>query len=144
MVVLIHELGHALLAPEGGYRVTSFGVGAGRPLFRTRLSGGVVFFVAPMVLVGGSCTAIPVGPAGPRRAWFHGGGLIAQGQKLPPVLESEKVTNKSLKSSTEMVETFHLGRELIWTSAEAFEARLNMLCVMLSFLRCFGCHWGSV
>ena len=79
MVVLIHELGHALLAPEGGYRVTSFGVGAGRPLFRTRLSGGVVFFVAPMVLVGGSCTAIPVGPAGPRRAWFHGGGLIAQG-----------------------------------------------------------------
>lgn len=66
------------MAAHGGYRVTSFGVGGGRPLLRTRLRGGVVFYVAPLLVVGGACTAIPVGPAGPRRVWFHAGGLIAQ------------------------------------------------------------------
>ncbi|TNE84882.1 MAG: RIP metalloprotease [Deltaproteobacteria bacterium] len=77
-VVLVHELGHALMAKPGGYRVTSFGIGFGRPWFKTRLAGGVVVHVSPMVLAGGACTAIPAGPVTPKRGLFHAGGLIAQ------------------------------------------------------------------
>jgi len=78
VLVLWHEVGHLLLARAGGLRATSFGIGAGKPLWHTRLPGGFVLWVGRWVLLGGSCTAVPVTPAGPRRAWFHAGGLIAQ------------------------------------------------------------------
>ncbi|MCO4745763.1 MAG: site-2 protease family protein [Proteobacteria bacterium] len=77
-VVLLHELGHALAAKPGGYRVTSFGIGFGRTLWRTRLGGGVVVHVGRWFLAGGACTAIPTQQATGRRALFHAGGLIAQ------------------------------------------------------------------
>ncbi len=77
-VILWHELGHLLFARAGGLRATSFGIGTGRPILRLRLSGGLVVWVGAWVLVGGSATAVPIAPAGPRRAWFHAGGLLAQ------------------------------------------------------------------
>ena len=77
-IVLLHEAGHAALARRGGYRVTDFAIGFGRPLWRLPLRGGAVLHVDIGLLLGGSCTAIPVGPASPRRAWFHVGGLLAQ------------------------------------------------------------------
>ncbi|MFT4625299.1 MAG: hypothetical protein ACI8PZ_003967 [Myxococcota bacterium] len=79
MVVLLHELGHALSARPGGYRVTSFGIGLGPPLWSMPLRDGVVVHVDRWILAGGACTAIPAGPPTSRRAWFHAGGLIAQG-----------------------------------------------------------------
>lgn len=78
LVVLLHELGHAGLARAGGYRLTSFGIGLGKPLWRTRLKGGVVLHVDRWVFAGGACVAIPIGPPTARRAWFHAGGLLAQ------------------------------------------------------------------
>jgi hypothetical protein len=55
VISLVHEAGHAVLARPAGFRVTSFGVGRGRPLARFR------------------------GP-GPRAraALFHAGGALAQ------------------------------------------------------------------
>jgi hypothetical protein len=78
IIVLLHELGHAAFARAGGYRITSFGIGLGMPLFKISVSGGVVLHVDRLLLAGGSCNAIPVGPPTARRAWFHAGGLIAQ------------------------------------------------------------------
>jgi hypothetical protein len=78
LLVLLHEIGHATLARYGGYRVTSFGVGLGRPLWRLRLQGGVVVHVDAALFTGGACTAIPIGPPTPRRILFHGGGLAFQ------------------------------------------------------------------
>ncbi|MEZ4317511.1 MAG: site-2 protease family protein [Myxococcota bacterium] len=79
LVVLLHELGHALLARRGGYRVTSFGIGLGPPLWTLRLSGPLVVHVDRWLIAGGACIAIPNGPPSTRRIWFHGGGLLAQG-----------------------------------------------------------------
>ncbi len=78
LIVVLHELGHALYARRGGYRVTSFGIGLGKPLWRISLSGPLVVHVDRWVLAGGACIAIPNGPPTTRRIWFHGGGLIVQ------------------------------------------------------------------
>lgn len=76
-IVLLHELGHAAFARAGGFRVTSFAVGLGKPILRVPLRGGVVFHLDRW-WVGGACTAIPKGPTTRRRSWYHAGGLIAQ------------------------------------------------------------------
>jgi len=78
ILVLMHEAGHAAFAGWGGYRVTSFGVGLGRPVWRMRLAGGVIVHVDRWFLAGGACIAIPTGPPTTRRAWFHAGGLLVQ------------------------------------------------------------------
>lgn len=77
-LVLMHEAGHAAFARLGGYRVTSFGIGLGPPVWRLQLPGGAVFHVDRWLLAGGSCIAIPVGTPRARRAWFHAGGLLVQ------------------------------------------------------------------
>lgn len=79
ILVLLHELGHALFARFGGYRVTSFGIGLGEPWLRMRLSGPMVVHLDRWWLAGGACVAIPDGPPTSKRIWFHGGGLIVQG-----------------------------------------------------------------
>lgn len=78
LIVLLHESGHALFARLGGYRVTSFGIGLGRPFWRVQLSRGVVFHLDRWLLAGGACVAFPSGPPTLKRAWFHAGGLILQ------------------------------------------------------------------
>ena len=78
LVVILHELGHVFFAGVGGYRVTAFAIGLGRPVWRFRLGRGPVIVINRWVLAGGACTAIPTGPPGPQRAWYHAGGLIAQ------------------------------------------------------------------
>ncbi len=79
LVSVVHEAGHAAFAGFGGYRVTSFGVGRGRPLVRVLLPRGVVFHIGRWFLAGGTCVAIPRHPtAGPMAAWFHGGGIVFQ------------------------------------------------------------------
>jgi len=78
LVVLLHEAGHALFARAGGYRVTSFAVGLGPPLWSIYLRDGVVLHVDRWLVAGGACTAIPMGTPTRRRAWFHAGGLIVQ------------------------------------------------------------------
>lgn len=79
LVAVVHEAGHALLAPIAGYRVTSFGIGRGRPVVRLELPGGVVFHVGWLFFTGGACVAIPRSPdLGVRGALFHGGGIAAQ------------------------------------------------------------------
>jgi hypothetical protein len=78
LIVVLHELGHALFARRGGYRVTSFGIGLGAPLWRISLSGPLVVHIDRWILAGGACIAIPNGPPTTRRIWFHGGGLIVQ------------------------------------------------------------------
>lgn len=78
LVVILHELGHVLFASAGGYRVTAFAIGLGRPLWRFKLGRGPVVVVNQWILAGGACTAIPTRRPGPRRAWYHAGGLIAQ------------------------------------------------------------------
>ncbi|HHO52740.1 MAG TPA: RIP metalloprotease [Deltaproteobacteria bacterium] len=78
VIVLIHELGHALAARPGGYRLTSFGIGLGTPLWSIYLRSGVVLHLDRWLLAGGAATAIPTGPVTARRAWFHSGGLLAQ------------------------------------------------------------------
>lgn len=78
-IALVHELGHALAARPAGYRVTSFGVGRGRPILRLRGPGGILLSVRLWVPLGGTCVAIPRGPGARRRAaLFHAGGAIAQ------------------------------------------------------------------
>lgn len=79
LLVLLHEFGHALFAKAGGYRVTSFGVGLGTPMWRLQLNGNVVVHIDRWFIAGGACIAIPNGPPSRRRIWFHGGGLILQG-----------------------------------------------------------------
>lgn len=79
IIAIVHELGHAAVAKTAGFRVTSFGIGRGRPLLRIQLPGGVVFHVGWLFFTGGACVAIPRSPeSGPRAALFHGGGIAAQ------------------------------------------------------------------
>jgi hypothetical protein len=78
IVVLIHEAGHAAFARRGGYRVTDFAIGMGRPIWRIDLRGGAVLHIDRLLLLGGACTAIPIEPPSSRRAWFHLGGLLFQ------------------------------------------------------------------
>ena len=78
LLVLLHEAGHAMFASWGGFRVTSFGIGVGRPIWSVRLAHGVVVHVDRWFLGGGACVAIPSRPGSMRRAWFHAGGLIVQ------------------------------------------------------------------
>lgn len=79
IVAIVHELGHALAARPAGFRVTSFGIGRGRPILRATLPGGVVFHIGWLFFTGGACVAIPRSPeSGPRAALFHGGGIAAQ------------------------------------------------------------------
>ncbi len=79
LVALVHELGHALLAGPAGLRVTSFGIGLGRPVARFRGPGGVVLVLRMWVVAGGACVAVPRGPGVRARvAWFHAGGALAQ------------------------------------------------------------------
>jgi len=76
-IVLLHELGHALLARPAGLRVTSFGIGMGWPVVTIPWRAGVVVHFDRWP-IGGSCTAVPIGAHQPRRWLFHAGGLIAQ------------------------------------------------------------------
>ncbi len=79
LVALIHEVGHAVCARPAGYRVSSFGVGRGRPLLRVKSPSGTVFWVGALFFAGGACVAVPARPpGGPRSALFHAGGVIAQ------------------------------------------------------------------
>jgi hypothetical protein len=77
-LVLLHEVGHAAFARIGGFRVTSFGIGLGPPFWKVELSGGAVVHLDRWILAGGTCTAVPIAAPSPRRAWFHGGGLLVQ------------------------------------------------------------------
>lgn len=76
-VVFLHEVGHSLFARLGGFRLTSLGIGIGKPLASVRLHGGAVFYLGRW-WVGGACHAVPTGPLSKRRMWYHGGGLILQ------------------------------------------------------------------
>ncbi|MFH1464247.1 MAG: site-2 protease family protein, partial [Pseudomonadota bacterium] len=72
-----HELGHALIAPLAGYRVTSLGLGAGRPLIRRLARDGVALWLGRWPLAGGICVAVPA-TLSARPALFQAGGLLAQ------------------------------------------------------------------
>lgn len=78
LIVLFHELGHAAFARRGGFRVTSFAVGMGRPLIRLGTVRGAVVWVGRWVFGGGFCVAIPITPTTRQRGWFYGGGLLVQ------------------------------------------------------------------
>lgn len=79
LIVTLHELGHALMSAPAGYRLTSFGVGRGRPLIHHRAKGGLVLYLGRNLLAGGACVAIPRDASpGPRAALFHAGGVLAQ------------------------------------------------------------------
>ncbi len=79
LIAVLHELGHALAAGPAGYRVTSFGVGHGKPLLRWRLRSGTIVYLGRWLVSGGLCVAIPVEPVPARRWLYHSGGLIFQG-----------------------------------------------------------------
>jgi hypothetical protein len=78
VISLVHELGHALAAHPAGFRLTSFGVGYGPVVVRVPLGHQRVFTLGLFFLGGGACVAIPERGIGPRAAWFHAGGLLAQ------------------------------------------------------------------
>ncbi len=77
LITVLHEAGHALAAPLAGYRVSSFGVGLGRPLLRRSLGRGRVIWLGRWPLAGGACVAVPAGLRA-RPAVYHLGGLVAQ------------------------------------------------------------------
>ncbi len=79
LIAVLHETGHALAARPAGYRVTSFGVGHGKPLVRWHHSSGAVVYLGRWIFSGGLCVAIPVDPVPERRWLYHSGGLLAQG-----------------------------------------------------------------
>ncbi|MFT4977688.1 MAG: hypothetical protein ACI8S6_003595 [Myxococcota bacterium] len=79
VVITAHEAGHAVVARPAGFKLTSFGVGAGRPLIRHRGRSGAVFYVGRWFWAGGACVAVPRGlDANPREALYHAGGVLAQ------------------------------------------------------------------
>lgn len=55
VAVLVHEIGHALLARAAGFTTTSLGLGAARPLFCVLLPGGVRFFLCRTNPTLGTC-----------------------------------------------------------------------------------------
>ncbi len=77
IIGILHELGHAAAAPLAGYRVTSLGLGLGRPLLRRVNLRGQVFWLGRWPLAGGACVAIP-GSMAARPVVYHVGGLITQ------------------------------------------------------------------
>jgi len=103
LVITVHEAGHAAVAKLAGFRVTSFGVGYGRPILRHRGANGVVFYVGRWFWAGGSCVAVPrrLG-ADPREALYHAGGVLAQAALagalalLPPTWWVEPVARFNL------------------------------------------------
>ncbi|MCP4809321.1 MAG: hypothetical protein GY884_28630 [Proteobacteria bacterium] len=78
VIGVVHELGHALAARPAGYRVTSFGVGHGKPLLRWELRNGVIVYLGRWIISGGLCVAIPIDPVPARRWLYHSGGLLLQ------------------------------------------------------------------
>ena len=83
LIALLHEAGHALAARPAGYRVTSFGVGHGKPLLRMRTSSGTIIYLGRWLVTGGLCVAIPVDPVPSRRWLYHSGGLLMQAALVP-------------------------------------------------------------
>ena len=83
LIALLHEAGHALAAGPAGYRVTSFGVGHGKPLMRWRTRGGTIVYLGRWLVTGGLCVAIPVDPVPSRRWLYHSGGLLMQLALVP-------------------------------------------------------------
>ena len=83
VIALLHEAGHALAAGPAGFRVTSFGIGHGKPLLRWRTSGGTIIYVGRWLFTGGLCVAIPVDPVPSRRWLYHSGGLLVQAALAP-------------------------------------------------------------
>lgn len=80
LVITIHEAGHAAVARLAGFRVTSFGVGRGRPILHHRGRSGTVFYLGRWFWAGGACVAVSRSPsASPREAIYHAGGVAAQG-----------------------------------------------------------------
>lgn len=77
LVGILHELGHALAAPLAGYRVTSLGLGLGKPMLRRVNLRGQVLWLGRWPLAGGACVAIP-GSMGARPVVYHLGGLAMQ------------------------------------------------------------------
>ncbi len=77
MVSIVHEAGHALVAPLAGYRLTSFSIGWGRAIFRHRTTNGTVFHLGLFPFTGGRAVAIPVQSL-LRANIYHLGGIGAQ------------------------------------------------------------------
>jgi hypothetical protein len=77
LIGILHELGHALAAPLAGYRVTSLGLGLGKPMLRRVNLRGQVLWLGRWPLAGGACVAIP-GSLSARPVIYHLGGLAAQ------------------------------------------------------------------
>jgi len=83
LIALLHEAGHALAAGPSGYRVTSFGVGHGKPLVRWRTRSGTIVYLGRWLVTGGLCVAIPVDPVPSRRWLYNSGGLLMQAALVP-------------------------------------------------------------
>lgn len=77
LIGILHELGHAASAPLAGYRVTSLGLGLGKPLLRRTNMRGQVLWLGRWPLAGGACVAIPASMAA-RPTVYHLGGLAMQ------------------------------------------------------------------
>jgi len=57
LAVLLHEIGHAIAGRLAGYKITSFGLGTGRPFFKMRLPGGTILYLCQNNRLFGSCWA---------------------------------------------------------------------------------------
>jgi len=77
LIGILHELGHAAAAPLAGYRVTSLGLGLGRPMLRRVNLRGQVLWLGRWPLAGGACVAVP-GSLAARPTLYHLGGLAMQ------------------------------------------------------------------
>ncbi len=77
LIGIVHELGHAASAPLAGYRVTSLGLGLGKPLLRRVNLRGQVLWLGRWPLAGGACVAVPGGFSA-RPTVYHLGGIAMQ------------------------------------------------------------------
>jgi hypothetical protein len=77
LIGILHELGHAGAAPLAGYRVTSLGLGVGKPMLRRVTMRGMVLWLGRWPLAGGACVAIPA-RMNARPVIYHLGGLAMQ------------------------------------------------------------------